>query len=148
MTWPESVDEALCFGWIDGVRKSIDDLSYSIRFSVRKDTSIWSKVNQVKVAALMTTGKMTPAGLRKFEQRREGRSGVYFYEQAGVEFDAKLTQEFKSHPKAWEFFRKQPAWYLKKATWWIVRAKMPATRRKRFARLIDASRRQKQFDDK
>jgi len=148
MTWPESVDEALCFGWIDGVRRSIDDKSYAIRFSVRKDTSVWSKVNQAKVAALTAAGRMAPAGLRKFKLRRESRSGVYSYEQQGVKLDVKWTEEFKSHPDAWAFFQRQPDWYVRKAIWWLARARQPATRRRRFAKLIDASRRQKQFDDK
>ena len=88
MTWPESVDEALCFGWIDSVRKTIDSESYSIRFTVRRPNSIWSKINVAKVESLIAAGRMTEAGLKKFAARRVDRTGIYSFEQEGVELDS------------------------------------------------------------
>ncbi|MCZ8522122.1 MULTISPECIES: YdeI/OmpD-associated family protein [Paenibacillus] len=140
MTWPESVDEALCFGWIDGVRKRIDDLSYMIRFTPRKPRSIWSSVNIARVAELTALGRMQPAGLRAFGNRSEAKSSVYSYEQKG---EAALAPEdeaaFRARPDAWAFFTALPAGYRKTAIWWILSAKKEETRRKRLAELIEDS---------
>jgi uncharacterized protein YdeI (YjbR/CyaY-like superfamily) len=148
MSWPESVEEALCFGWIDGVRRSIDESSYQIRFTARKKGSTWSKVNMAKAESLIAAGKMTKAGLEAFRSRSPARSGIYSYEQGALELGAEATAAFIANPKAWEFFQKQAAWYVKKASWWVIRARLPATREKRLAKLIEASSRQKQFDDR
>lgn len=145
MTWSESVDEALCFGWIDGVRKSIDDVSYSIRFCVRREGSIWSKVNIAKVEALVAAGKMTPAGLASFAQRRVEKSGIYSFEQDAVEFDPKTKKVFAAVRPAWAYFQQQPAGYKKRMTWWIISARLPATKEKRLAKLIDACRRKERM---
>jgi uncharacterized protein YdeI (YjbR/CyaY-like superfamily) len=138
ITWPESVDEALCFGWIDGLRKSIDDVSYRIRFTPRKPRSTWSAVNVQRVAELTAQGRMHQAGLDVFAQRAEAKTGIYAYEQrqtAGL--DAASEQQFQANGAAWAFFQSQPAGYRKTAIWWVVSAKRDETRRKRLATLID-----------
>jgi uncharacterized protein YdeI (YjbR/CyaY-like superfamily) len=141
ITWTESVDEALCVGWIDGVRRRIDDESYSIRFSPRRATSIWSAINIQKMAELTAAGRVRPAGLKAFELRTERKSGIYSYEQRGsARLDAASEKEFRSDKAAWQFFEAQPPSYRKIATWWVVSARKEETRRRRLARLISASR--------
>lgn len=137
MTWPESVAEALCFGWIDGVRKRVDDDSYTIRFSPRKPSSIWSTVNTNKMRELIAEQRVHPAGMRAFERRSEEKSSVYAYEnrQTAV-LDAASKREFKRHKPAWRFFESCPPWYKRTATWRIISAKRPETRAKRLAELI------------
>ena len=140
ITWPESVDEALCFGWIDGLRKSVDDVSYKIRFTPRKSTSNWSKVNIERVQELTRLGKMTPAGLKAFKDRREAKSGIYAYEQRdAAALRETEEQQFRAHPQAWDFFQSQPASYRKAAVWWVVSAKKEETRQSRLSRLIEDS---------
>lgn len=140
ITWPESVDEALCFGWIDGRRKRVDDLSYSIRFTPRKARSIWSAVNIKRVVDLISLGRMQPSGLKAFQERSEDRSGIYAYEQTGQpELDNAMEVQFRAHEKAWDFFQSQAAWYRKTALWWVVSAKREQTKTKRLATLIDDS---------
>ena len=137
ITWPESVDEALCFGWIDGVRKSIDEASYMIRFTPRAARSTWSAVNIRRVAELTAQGRMELAGLQAFEKRTESKSRIYAYEQgkeAGL--DEASEREFCRHPKAWKFFQAQPPWYRRTASWWVMSAKKDETRQKRLATLI------------
>jgi uncharacterized protein YdeI (YjbR/CyaY-like superfamily) len=137
MTWPESVDEALCFGWIDGVRRSLGEAGYTIRFCVRKEGSIWSRVNVAKAQALIEAGRMKPAGRGKFEARQAGRSGVYSFEQKSVDLDAESKAKFMARAKAWRFFQKQAPSYRKKIIWWIGSAKRAATRDRRLAKAID-----------
>lgn len=139
MTWPESVDEALCFGWIDSVRKTIDSESYSIRFTKRRPNSIWSNVNVAKVESLIAAGRMTEAGLERFAARRVDKTGVYSFEQKGIELDAASQAVFKENLAAWEFFEAQSAAYRKKAVWWVSSAKRPSTRSARLQALIEAS---------
>jgi uncharacterized protein YdeI (YjbR/CyaY-like superfamily) len=136
MTWPESVDEALCFGWIDGIRKSIDESSYMIRFTPRKPTSIWSAVNIGRVTELTRLKRMKPTGLVAFERRNEVKSKVYAYEQAHAQLDEALEQKFRKHRRAWDFFQAQPPSYRKVATWWVVSAKREDTRLRRLDTLI------------
>jgi uncharacterized protein YdeI (YjbR/CyaY-like superfamily) len=140
ITWPESVAEALCFGWIDGVRRTIDEESYTIRFTPRKPTSNWSQVNIDKVAELTSAGLMWPAGVAAFERRTPERSGIYSYERRK---EAKLEpgqqREFEANAAAWEFFGAQPRGYRQTATHWVVSAKREETRAKRLATLIDDS---------
>jgi uncharacterized protein YdeI (YjbR/CyaY-like superfamily) len=136
ITWPESVDEALCFGWIDGVRRSIDAESYSIRFSPRKATSVWSAVNIKRVAVLTEEGRMTSAGLAAFEKRRENRSGVYAYEQRSAELPEEYAKALAKNAAARKFFEAQPPSYRKTMMWWIVSAKREETRQTRLAKLI------------
>jgi uncharacterized protein YdeI (YjbR/CyaY-like superfamily) len=140
ITWPESVDQALCFGWIDGVRRGIDEESYCIRFTPRKPTSNWSAVNIARVKELTEMGQMTPAGHRAFEKRSDEKSAIYAYEQRhnavlGDEFE----KQFQANPKAWEWFQAQPPSYRKTAIWWVISAKQEATRLKRLATLIEDS---------
>ena len=137
ITWPESVDEALCFGWIDGVRKSIDDASYMIRFTPRAPRSTWSAVNIDRVTELTAQGRMHPAGLQAFEKRTEAKSRIYAYEQGKqAGFDEVHEREFRRHAKAWKFFQAQPPWYRRTASWWVMSAKKEETRQKRLAALI------------
>ena len=139
ITWPESVDEALCFGWIDGVRKRIDDESYMIRFSPRKPESIWSGVNIRNVERLSKEKRMQPAGKKAFAARKEYRSGIYAYEQRPAELVEPYASQFRRHKAAWEFFQAQPPYYRKTLTWWIVSAKQEKTRLDRLDKLIEAS---------
>jgi uncharacterized protein YdeI (YjbR/CyaY-like superfamily) len=140
ITWPELVDEALCFGWIDGIRRGIDDESYTIRLTPRKPTSNWSSVNIRRVGELTSEGRMTPAGLAAFEKRSEHRSGVYAYEQRKqAKLEPDQEREFRANAEAWSFFQAQPAGYRQTATYWVVNAKREETRRKRLATLIDDS---------
>ena len=138
ITWPEAVDQALCFGWIDGVRKSIDATSYTIRFTPRKPRSRWSLVNIKRVAVLTDLGLMRSEGIKAFEQRTE--EGTYSYEQrdSAVLSDG-LEQSFRANQKAWAFFQSQPPSYRKTAIWWVISAKRDDTRHKRLAQLIDDS---------
>jgi uncharacterized protein YdeI (YjbR/CyaY-like superfamily) len=140
LTWPQSVDQALCFGWIDGRRQSIDGSRYRIRFSPRKAGSIWSTVNVARVEELAAQGQMLPAGLEAFARRREDRSGVYSHEQTGEPvLEAAQEALFRERPEAWDFFRGQAASYRKAALWWVVNAKRAETRARRLATLIDDS---------
>ena len=139
ITWQESVDEALCVGWIDGVRRGVDDRSYTIRFTPRKTRSIWSTVNIARVAVLTAENRMQPAGLAAFAARRENRSGIYSYEQRRDHFDPPYESLFNQHPAAWDFFQEQPPGYRRKAIWIVVSAKQEATRLRRLEQLIAAS---------
>ena len=140
ITWPEAVDQALCFGWIDGVRKGIDDGSYTNRFTPRRARSVWSAVNVRRAQELMESGLMRPAGRAAFEQRAEERSGVYAYEQRDeVTLGDDFERQFRAHEQAWAFFQAQPAWYRKAATWWVVSAKKDETKRRRLATLVEDS---------
>jgi uncharacterized protein YdeI (YjbR/CyaY-like superfamily) len=142
ITWPEAVDQALCFGWIDSVRRSVDDTSYANRFTPRKPRSTWSAVNVERVGELKKLGLMHPAGLAAFERRTRDRSGIYSYEQR---HDAKLDEaherRFRANKRAWSFFQSQAAWYRTAAIWWVVTAKKEETRLRRLARLIENSER-------
>jgi uncharacterized protein YdeI (YjbR/CyaY-like superfamily) len=139
MTWPESVDEALCFGWIDGVRKGIDDNTYQIRFTPRKVGSIWSAVNIAKVETLSAAGRMTPAGEAAFGQRTVAKSIVYAYEQPQTaELSDEQLREFKRNRKAWKYFEAAPPGYRKVLLHWVTSAKRPDTRASRLATLVDA----------
>lgn len=139
ISWPQSVDEALCFGWIDGVRTRVDGERYTIRFTPRKAISTWSAVNIRRVAELTTEGKMHSAGLAAFARRRENRSGIYSYEQRPGALDEPYASTFRAEAKAWAFFSAQPPSYRRAAIWWIISAKQEATRVRRLAQLIDDS---------
>jgi len=136
MTWSESVDEALCYGWIDGVRKSRDDESFTIRFTPRKDTSIWSTINIKKVEELSNQKRMTSAGLAAFEKRKEHRSNIYPHEKEASKLDPKLEKEFKTNKKAWTFFQALAPGYKKLAVHRIMNAKQEVTRIKRLRQFI------------
>lgn len=140
MTWSASVDEALCHGWIDGVRRRVDEATYTIRFTPRKPTSIWSAVNIAKVEQLRLAGRMTPAGLGAFEKRTASRSAVYSHEQSeSAELLPDEVRAFERDTTAWAFFEQTPPSYRKRVLHWVCGAKKPATRSARLARLIEAS---------
>lgn len=139
MTWPESVDEALCFGWIDGIRRRIDDESYSIRFTPRRRRSVWSAVNIDRAKELIKLGLMRAAGLRAFEQRDEKRARMYSYEREHASFDPADEKRFRANKAAWKFFGAQPAGYRRLATHYVTSAKQPETRQRRLAKLMEIS---------
>ncbi len=140
MTWPESVDQALSFGWIDGVRRSLGEHSYTIRFTPRKARSTWSAVNIKRAEELIAEGLMRPAGLAAFERRSDDRSRIYAYERrAEAKFDAAAEKEFRANRKAWDFFADQAPWYRRNATHWVTSAKREETRRRRLTQLIEDS---------
>jgi len=145
ITWPESVDEALCFGWIDGIRKSVGEISYKIRFTPRRRGSIWSAINISRAGALTDEGRMQPAGAKAFEARRENRSGIYSYEQRHAELEEPYSDLLKKNKAAWDFFRAQPPSYRKMVSWWIASAKKEETRTKRLKKLIQESTRGKRL---
>ena len=139
ITWPEAVDEALCVGWIDGVRHRIDDARYRIRFTPRKPVSHWSNINIRRVAELTKTGRMKGAGLKAFAARSKAKSGRASYEQRSA---AKLAQQdikvFKKSAGAWKYYGTVPPGYRQLVTYWVISAKKPETRDKRLRMLIDA----------
>jgi uncharacterized protein YdeI (YjbR/CyaY-like superfamily) len=137
ITWPESVDQALCFGWIDGVRRRIDDDRYAIRFTPRRKGSSWSNINLRRVEELTRLGLMHPAGHAAHAARSAAKSGIYSYEQRKrARLPAAMTARFKRNRKAWTFFEAQPGWYRRTAVWWVVSAKREDTRERRLETLI------------
>lgn len=139
VTWPEAVDEALAVGWIDGVRKRIDDDRYVIRFTPRRRRSTWSAVNVARVAELEREGRMTPAGRAAFEARAPERTAIYSYEQAAPEgLDAEAEGRLEAAPGARAFWEAQPPSYRKRVSHWVTSAKKPETRRGRLDRLVAA----------
>jgi uncharacterized protein YdeI (YjbR/CyaY-like superfamily) len=141
LTWPESVEEALCYGWIDGIRKSIDEISYTIRFTPRKRGSVWSGVNIRSAERLIGSGRMQPAGLKAFAAKKENRSGIYSYEQRSVDLPEPYGRLLAKNRAAWTFLQSQPPSYRKIVSWWIVSAKKEETRLKRLERLAALSAR-------
>jgi len=141
ITWRESVDEALCYGWIDGIRKKVDDISYKVRFTPRRAKSIWSAVNIGRIAVLTREGRMQAPGAAAFAQRDENNSRQHWFENRAT---AKLSRaderEFRRDPAAWKFFQSQPPGYRRLAAWFVISAKRTETRRARFERLIATSR--------
>jgi uncharacterized protein YdeI (YjbR/CyaY-like superfamily) len=138
-TYSEALDQALCFGWIDGVRRSIDADSYMIRFTPRKPKSIWSLVNVRHVERLQKAGKMAEPGLKAFALREKHRTGIYSFEQKRPGLSAKFKKLFRANRPAWEFFCRQAPWYQRTAGHWVVRAKQEETRLRRFAKLVEVS---------
>jgi uncharacterized protein YdeI (YjbR/CyaY-like superfamily) len=136
ITWSQSVDEALCFGWIDGVRKRIDEESYSIRFTPRKPKSIWSAINIKKVEELSKQGLMHPAGLTAFSKREENKSRIYSYEKEISTLPDDFLKKFKANPNAWKYFQSLAPSYQNSAIHWIVSARQEATKVKRLQELI------------
>ena len=145
ITWPESVDEALCFGWIDGIRKRVDETSYKIRFTPRRRSSIWSAINTKRAGELTKQKRMRPAGLKAFAARTEYKSGIYSYEQRLTELPEVYAKLMKRNKAAWNFFQAQPPSYRKMISWFIVSAKKEETRFDRLEKLMKASAKRKRL---
>ena len=139
ITWPESVEEALCYGWIDGVRRKLTDESYSIRFTPRKPTSTWSRINLASMDRLLAAGRVAAAGRNVYESRNTEKTSLYAYEREHANLSPEQEKLFRKHAKAWKFWEAQVPSYRKPATWWVVSAKQDATRQKRLQQLIDCS---------
>jgi uncharacterized protein YdeI (YjbR/CyaY-like superfamily) len=140
ITWPEAVDEALCFGWIDGVRHRIDEASYTIRFTPRRPNSVWSTVNLRRVRALTRANRMAPRGLRAYRERNHKQSGLYSFEQRkSVRLALRHAKRFRTNRAAWQWFRSQAPWYRRTATFWVESAKQERTKLGRLATLISCS---------
>ncbi len=146
MTWSQSVDQALCFGWIDGVRKSIDKESYCIRFTPRRSTSIWSAINIKKVEELSKAGLMKPEGQKAFALRTENKSRIYSHEKEPVDLAPSYIRQFKRNKVAWDFFIGQAPSYRKVMIHWIMTAKQEKTRLSRLEKTIKISERQKRME--
>ena len=143
MNWSQSVDQALCFGWIDGVRNSIDKESYSIRFTPRRITSNWSAINIKKIEDLTKAGLMKPAGLKAFSLRNENKSGIYSHENDTRFLESNYEMQFKENKKAWDFFMEQAPSYKKAIMRWIMSAQQEKTRQSRLEKTINESEQQK-----
>ena len=140
ITWPESVDEALCHGWIDGVRRRVDETSYTIRFTPRRPRSIWSSINMARMKVLLEQGRVTPSGSAAFERRSDDKSSIYAYEQrAAPTLTPAQEKLFRANRKAWTFFTAQAPSYKRLTTFHVVSPKKEETKRKRLAALIEAS---------
>ncbi len=146
ISYPEAVDEALCFGWIDGVRKKIDEQSYQVRFTPRKANSIWSAVNTKRVSELIELGRMHASGKRVFEGRDQKQSLQYSYERKNARLYGDLEKSFRANKEAWEFFQAQAPWYRRTASWWVISAKQQSTRLRRLSTLIDNSAHRRRID--
>lgn len=146
LAYQDALDEALAYGWIDGVRRRHDDHRWTIRFTPRKRRSIWSRINVRRMEALIALGRVAPAGLRAFEAREERRTGVYLYERTPFAFDAPAAKRLAANRRAKAFFDAQPPGYRRIITGWVMQAKKEATRLKRLAHLIDTSARGKRID--
>ena len=146
ISYPEAVDEALCFGWIDGIKKAVDDISYTHRFTPRKPKSFWSAVNIKRVGELKRLGRMMPPGLKAFAGRDERKAMQYSYERSTCKLEGAYEKQFRGIAKAWEFFQAQPPGYRRTATWWVISAKREETRGKRLATLMETSERGHRLD--
>jgi len=141
ITYPEALDEALCFGWIDGVRRSLDEESYTIRFTPRKKRSIWSQVNLKRMKELLEAKRVQPPGRAAYEQRDESRAMLYSFERQTAELDARQQKAFRAHREAWAFYQAQPPSYRQAVNWWVIGAKKDETRQRRLTSLIECSAR-------
>ena len=141
ITYPEALDEALCFGWIDGVRRSLGDEGYTIRFTPRKPKSIWSNVNVGHVERLKKEGRMAPPGLKAYELKDPKRTGIYSFENRPRELAPAYEKKFRANKRAWEFFEKQPPGYKRQMIYRVMEAKQEETKQRRLAQLMEASAR-------
>jgi len=148
IAYSEALDQALCFGWIDGVRKSVDAARYTIRFTPRKPKSYWSAVNTNRAQELIKLGIMQSPGLKAFQARDQASTNRYSFERETAKFPRAYSRQFRSNPDAWAFFQSQPPYYKRAITWWVICAKQEETRFRRLQTLIDVSshkRRHPQF---
>lgn len=139
MTYRQALDEALCYGWIDGVRHRIDDVSFRVRFTPRKPKSIWSQVNLARVEELIAEGRMAAPGLAAFRSRDQARTGLYSFERETMTLAPAFAREFREHKKAWSYFQTQPPWYRRTSVFWVMSAKREETRARRLRSLIACS---------
>jgi uncharacterized protein YdeI (YjbR/CyaY-like superfamily) len=139
MTYSDALDEALCFGWIDGVRRGGDEETFTIRFTPRKPRSTWSAVNIKRVGELQAAGRMHQSGLAAFQRRSTERSGIYAYENRQTKLSPEYGKKLRSNKRAWAFFEKQPPWYRRTSIYWVMSAKKEETRQRRLATLIEVS---------
>ena len=146
MTRGQALEEALCFGWIDGRVNSVDDDTYLVRFSPRKPRSIWSRVNVRLVEGLIAAGRMAPAGAVVYAAREEARTGIYAFEHEAVQLAPALGRKFRDRKSAWSWFQAQAPWYRRTATFWVMNAKREETRVRRLETLIDCSARKVRID--
>ena len=145
ITYSEALDQALCFGWIDGIRKKLDESSFTTRFTPRRKNSIWSNVNIGHVERLTREGRMMPPGIAAYKAKDDKRSGIYSFERDAAGFSQDMQRRFRTNAKAWKFFEAQPPYYRKLATWYVIGAKRAETREKRLSNLIDCSARQERL---
>ena len=145
ITWPESVDQALCFGWIDGIRKGVDEISYKIRFTPRRRGSIWSTINIKRATELVRQKQMRPTGLKAFAARIENKLGIYSYEQRSTELSQPYARLLRKNKAVSNVFEKQPPSYRKMIGWWVISAKKEETRMARLAKIIRESSRGKRL---
>jgi uncharacterized protein YdeI (YjbR/CyaY-like superfamily) len=145
ITYLQALDEALCYGWIDGVRRSLDADSFTQRFTPRKASSYWSRVNIAKAEALIEAGRMAGPGLERFERRDRSHSGKYSFERETAAFSPEMEKKFRSARRAWTFFQAQPPGYRRLMTFFVMSARQDETRRRRLARLVAASARRKRL---
>ena len=143
LTYAQALDEALCVGWIDGVRRRLDDDSFSIRFSPRKARSIWSRINVGHVERLKKEGRMQASGLAAFAARTADRTGIYSFERKNAALAPAYVKQFQANAAAWTYFQARPPWYRRTASHWVISAKKEETRQRRLATLIDCSARQR-----
>lgn len=141
ITYAQALDEALCYGWIDGIRKKLDDISFTTRFTPRKPNSVWSNVNVAHVSRLTQEGRMMPPGIAAYERKTDARTGVYSFERETASLDPAMVREFRKNRQAWKFFEAQPPYYRRLAAWYVISAKRQETRDMRLKRLIDDSAR-------
>lgn len=139
VTYPEALDEALCFGWIDGIRRRHDETSYTIRFTPRKPGSIWSAINTQRVGELKKLGRMHAAGQKVFDERDRKKSKLYSYERGNCKLEAALEKQFRANKRAWTFYQAQAPWYRRTSCWWVMSAKQETTRSRRLSQLIQDS---------
>lgn len=146
ITYSQALDEALCFGWIDGIRKSIDDERYHIRFTPRRKGSKWSNVNIKKAEDLIKSGKMKPAGLKEFKNRKKYKTAKYSYEEKIEKLSPEYKKKLKSNKDAWEFFQNQVPYYKRTVSFWVMSAKRDETRQRRLNVLIEDCEKQRKID--
>jgi uncharacterized protein YdeI (YjbR/CyaY-like superfamily) len=139
ITYVEALHEALCFGWIDGVRRGHDEASYTVRFTPRKRRSIWSRVNVARMEALIREGRVAPAGLAAFEAREKARTGIYSFERGEMKLAADCLRQFRARTAAWEYFQGRAPWYRRLCAYWVMSARRPETQARRLATLIESS---------
>ena len=145
VTYVQALDEALCYGWIDGVRHAFDAESFTVRFTPRKPNSIWSRVNLAKIEVLIAAGRMAKPGLARFHARNKARTGLYSFERAAMRLAPAFEKQFQAAKAAWAFYEAQPPGYRKVTTFWVMNAKQADTRASRLARLIETSARGKRL---